>query len=52
MENISYHLAAGRIDKDLLRRLIQSIIDGEPDFPESLKLEYALASAGPVGFSE
>lgn len=52
MENISYHLAAGRIDKDLLGRLIQSIIDGESDFPESLKLEYALASAGPIGFSE
>lgn len=52
MENISYHLAAGRIDKDLLERLVQSILDGESDFEEDLKLEYALASAGPIGFKE
>jgi death on curing protein len=38
MENISYHVAAGIIDKDLLKRLIYSIIY-EPDFDESLKLE-------------
>lgn len=52
MENISYHLAAGRIDKELLRELIESITNGESDFDESLKLRYALASAGSVGFAE
>lgn len=39
MENISYHLAAGRIDKELLHRLLSSMLVGETDFPESLKLE-------------
>ena len=43
MENISYHLAAGRIEKELLDSLIQSILDGEDDFEESLKMEYLLA---------
>ena len=38
MENISYHLAAGKINKPLLRRIIDSIIN-EPDFSEDLKLE-------------
>lgn len=37
-ENISYHLAAGRIDKDLLERLVASILEGEADFDEVLKL--------------
>lgn len=45
MENISYHLAAGKIDKDLLGRLLDSILDGEDDFTESLKLEYIIASS-------
>ena len=53
MENISYHLAAGRIEKELLSKLIQSFLDGEDDFNESLKLEYLLASAdGTIGFDE
>lgn len=53
MENISYHLAAGRIDKELLSKLIQSFLDGEDDFNEVLKLEYLLASAnGTIGFDE
>lgn len=53
MENISYHLAAGRIDKELLSKLIQSFLDGEDDFNEALKLEYLLASAdGTIGFDE
>lgn len=53
MENISYHLAAGRIGKELLSKLIQSFLDGEDDFNEALKLEYLLASAdGTIGFDE
>lgn len=38
MENISYHLAAGRIDKTLLQEIITSIIT-EPEFSEALKLK-------------
>ncbi len=53
MENISYHLAAGRIEKELLSKLIQSFLNGEDDFNEALKLEYLLASAdGTIGFDE
>lgn len=53
MENISYHLAAGRIEKKLLDRLIQSILNGEDDFEESLKIEYLLAiENGIIGFDE
>lgn len=53
MENISYHLAAGRIEKELLKRLIHSFIEGEDDFCEELKLDYLLASAnGQIGFDE
>jgi death-on-curing protein len=37
MENISYHLAAGKIDKDFLKEIITSIIL-EPDYSEDLKL--------------
>jgi death-on-curing protein len=39
MENISYHLAAGLISKDLLQRIIHSMIENERDFDEELKLE-------------
>lgn len=53
MENISYHLAAGRIEKELLQKLIHSFLEGENDFSEELKLEYLLASAdGNIGFDE
>lgn len=53
MENISYHLAAGRISKELLYKLIYSIIDGQEDFDEALKFEYLLACAdGAIGFNE
>lgn len=45
MENISYHLAAGRIEKELLQKLIHSFLVGEDDFSEELKLEYLLASS-------
>lgn len=53
MENISYHLAAGRIDKELLQKLIHSILENEEDFSETLKLEYLDAINGePIGFEE
>lgn len=38
MENISYHVAAGKIDKDLLSEIIHSIIN-KPEFSEELKLK-------------
>ncbi|MDA3883923.1 MAG: hypothetical protein PF481_11640, partial [Bacteroidales bacterium] len=38
METISYHLAAGRIDKDVLREIIDSIVY-EEDFSEEIKLK-------------
>lgn len=45
MENISYHLAKGHdiISKELLTELIHSILEGESDFNEDLKLRYMLA---------
>ncbi|MDP3432515.1 MAG: type II toxin-antitoxin system death-on-curing family toxin [Bacteroidota bacterium] len=53
MENISYHLAAGRIDKDLLERIIKSFLDGESDFDEDLKFEiFTLISDEQIGFDE
>ena len=53
MENISYHLAAGRIEKQLLQKLVHSFLEGESDFSEEVKLEYLLASAdGSIGFEE
>jgi len=39
MENISYHLAAGLIEKDLLQKIIHSILENERDYDEALKLE-------------
>lgn len=38
MEAIIYHVAAGRIDKELLQRIITSFMANE-DYPEDLKLE-------------
>lgn len=38
MENISYHVAAGKIGKELLMEIISAIIDGEMD-SEPLKLK-------------
>ena len=53
MENISYHLAAGRIEKELLHKLVSSFLEGEDDFNEELKFEYLLASAdGIIGLNE
>ena len=38
MENISYHVAAGKINKEILFEIIYSIIN-EPEFSEGLKLK-------------
>jgi len=39
MENISYHVAAGKINKDLLHNILAAVLDGTYEFDESLKLE-------------
>jgi death on curing protein len=38
MENISYHVAAGNIDKELLHRVVSALLEGTEE-DESLKLE-------------
>lgn len=38
MENISYQVAAGKIDKDLLHRIMDAIMLGTYDTDEELKL--------------
>ncbi len=38
MENISYHLAAGKIDKEFLHDLIEAVINESYDENEELKL--------------
>lgn len=38
MENVSYHLASGHIEEELLNEIIHSILEGEPDYSEDLKL--------------
>lgn len=45
MENISYHVAAGRIDKDLLKDVITAVIEEETD-SEELKFRILTAIAG------
>lgn len=39
MENISYHVAAGKIKKDLLHKILVLMFDGEYDINEEIKLE-------------
>ena len=39
MENISYHVAAGKIKHDLLYKILDSILKGQYDENEELKLE-------------
>lgn len=39
MENISYQVAAGKIDKHLLHKIMQAIMDQTYDLDEELKLE-------------
>lgn len=38
-ENISYQVAAGKISKDLLHRIMLAILDGTYDMDEELKLD-------------
>ncbi len=38
-ENISYQVAAGKIDKQLLHRIMTAIMDGTYDLDEELKLD-------------
>lgn len=45
MENISYHVAAGHIDEELLRKLMVAILNRTFDEDEELKLEYYNAIA-------
>jgi death on curing protein len=45
MENISYHVAAGNIDKDLLRQVISAHLAAESD-DEALKLKIFHAISG------
>ncbi len=53
MENISYHLAAGRIEKELLTKIIHAFLENEDDFSEELKLELLLAIDNQeIGFNE
>ena len=39
MENISYQVAAGKIDKELLHRIMTAIMDGTYESDEELKLD-------------
>lgn len=39
MENISYHVAAGKINKELLHKIMTLVLDGEYDINEEIKLE-------------
>jgi death-on-curing protein len=43
MENISYHLAAGSIDKELLQDIVRSFLDDDIDFSEELKFRILIA---------
>ena len=45
MENISYHVAAGNIDKTLLHEIISAVINGDED-NEALKLKILHAISG------
>ena len=42
-ENISYHVAAGNIDKDLLHEILECIINGTFDENEDVKFRYYTA---------
>jgi death-on-curing protein len=46
MENISYHVAAGKIDKELLHRILTAILEGTYSSDEALKLEIFNAISG------
>ncbi len=44
-ENISYHVAAGKINKELLHKIMTAIMDGTYEEDEELKLEIMNAIA-------
>ena len=44
-ENISYHVAAGKISKELLHKIMTAIMDGSYEKDEELKLEIMNAIA-------
>ncbi len=39
MENISYHVATGKISKELLRKILGMLLDGTYDTDEEIKLD-------------
>ena len=47
-ENISYHVAAGKIGKKLLHKIMVTIMDGTYEHDEELKLEILNAISGEV----
>jgi death-on-curing protein len=50
MENISYHVAAGNISKELLREIIEACLNGEMDSePLKLKILEAISRDEPRG---
>ena len=52
VEAIVYHVAASHIDKDLLERIMQCVVDGS-DYDEALKIDIANAmSQGELGINE
>ena len=46
MENISYHVAAGKINKELLHKIMTAMLDHTYESDEALKLEIFNAIAG------
>lgn len=53
MENVSYHIAAGNYDKELLAEVIHSILENESDFSEELKLRMLVAmNNNPIDLEE
>ena len=45
-ENISYHVAAGNIDKELLHEIMESIMRGDFEENEEVKFKYYTAISG------
>ena len=45
-ENISYHVAAGNIDKELLHEIMESIMRGDFEENEDVKFKYYTAISG------
>lgn len=52
VEAVVYHVAASHIDKDLLERILECVVDGT-DYDEALKIDIANAmSQGELGINE